>query len=761
MNIFLLGGRDLEMAYIKEMLGQCGGVQVFDNGLSWDNARLSSYAAQIKEFGNKDDVMIYGVELSNDIGQLPGNYRNIDHHGEKDTLPSSLEQTARILGICMDRRMRLIAENDRSYIPGMERAGATPEEIMEIRALDRRAQGVTSETEESAKQAIACGLEEKDSLKIVKDAPSKTFPVISDLLYPYTSLLIYNTDELCFYGNGAQRRRSKIDPYDFSKYGYYGGGENGYCGLDLKSSGLEPEDRHRIIEKNKNMLMDNTPSSYHIFYFPFKWEFERKNDKKVSFLEKYCLDDVIDKRKTAPGSGLRWERVTGFGKDDNAEGLEFFNERQYFFEFVHPVLYDTGDNGIMRHYERIEPRTGNVRYEIDVNDNEHYSLKVDAINLNFYATGIGILTFYLDNDRSEQTDERSIRRINQFGRRIMPPHSGEFNPQDRKLLARELRITGLESSGQDDRYSDTFKYSIGSADTWKPSRILSDLIGDLFDEIRIWPVIDDRMLVCCRYANDELSAMVKDGCGAGSTGCAMTKDFKERWYSQVFIDEDIVTCQNDNMMDKIIEESTYYRWQKYGVLYGTSRYSLFALTGHDRFAENVIAVHVRTIYARLFELIVLQSASVLRFSHEVTRISSFNRNDSKDLYRQSNSLYKEYIRFVNEIYFRNVTSQDQGIELYKMLSSQAGTEKQVKDLDAEIDELNNFVSLQIEKQRSENGEKLNLIATIFLPPTLIAGLFGMNAEMSCSLSFCKTLCLTFIFSMLLWIFIYIYFKKQK
>jgi Mg2+ and Co2+ transporter CorA len=90
------------------------------------------------------------------------------------------------------------------------------------------------------------------------------------------------------------------------------------------------------------------------------------------------------------------------------------------------------------------------------------------------------------------------------------------------------------------------------------------------------------------------------------------------------------------------------------------------------------------------------------------------------------SIYKEYIRFVNQIYFREVTAQDQGIELYDLMQKCLKIKEYIKDLDNEIEELHRYVSLMEERERNRKIEWLNIIATVLLPATLITGLFGMN-----------------------------------
>ena len=175
-----------------------------------------------------------------------------------------------------------------------------------------------------------------------------------------------------------------------------------------------------------------------------------------------------------------------------------------------------------------------------------------------------------------------------------------------------------------------------------------------------------------------------------------------------------------------MEKSTYTRWQKWGTLYGITRYSLFALTDKSWFATNILFMHMRTIYSRMFELIIIQRASILRFSGEVTKVSCLSKGSRKLLAERISSLYREYIRFVNQIYFQNVTAQDQGIEMYDMMMQQFLLSEKIKDLDDEIGELHQYATLLIDQKRNENGEWLNKLAACVLPATVMTGVFGMN-----------------------------------
>lgn len=471
--------------------------------------------------------------------------------------------------------------------------------------------------------------------------------------------------------------------------------------------------------------------SYHIFYFPFRWSLPSEEDKILS--EQVDLNHI-------PVSGFSmWERVkidknsrvVPIAEKEMQDARELFAERQYFFEFVHPVLYDIKgeENPLINHYERREPKSKDVFYNIKVKDRE-YSLRIDAMNLNLYSTGVGILSFYLVNEKEDQSSESDVRAINQFGRRIMPPHSGEFKPEERSMMATRIEIQGLTGTSRNGEYEDCFDYSEratgcerGLDTVWRPAYFIESLISDLSAELEVVPVIDDRMLLNCWYANNDLSRLVKYR-GENEKSEFVKGKF---WYKYVFVDDgNMDTCQNDGMKENLLKEATYFRWQKMGTLFGISRYSLVALTDRSSFSTNVLGMHMRTIYSRMFELIIVQRASMLRFSAEVTKVSALAGCRNKEVAQRINSLYKEYIRFVNQIYFRSITLEDQGIEMYNMFMGQFASQDQIKDLDGEIEELHRYVMLLEDQKRNINGENLNRLAAIFLPATVLAGIFGMN-----------------------------------
>ncbi|MDR0860596.1 MAG: hypothetical protein LBO09_06585 [Candidatus Peribacteria bacterium] len=233
--VVFLGGADAEMSAIREVLQQTG-IEFVDNQLGW-GAKISDYSDRIKEALSSNREVVT-IELINDIN-LKG-LVEIDHHGERSTEPASILQVLKLIGIEPTRRQQLIAANDSGYIPAMLALGATPEEVAEIRLLDRSAQGITSEMEAEAERAIA-NTETINGITVIRMSHSKC-ATVSDRLFdpskPQNLLILSGDGESNYYGNGllcqllkGEKTGTAPAPWDasqtietFSNFGGWNGG---------------------------------------------------------------------------------------------------------------------------------------------------------------------------------------------------------------------------------------------------------------------------------------------------------------------------------------------------------------------------------------------------------------------------------------------------------------------------------------------------------------------------------------------------------
>jgi len=239
------------------------------------------------------------------------------------------------------------------------------------------------------------------------------------------------------------------------------------------------------------------------------------------------------------------------------------------------------------------------------------------------------------------------------------------------------------------------------------------------NSILLKPVLDDRMFVLCWYGGKEkVEAEYRQGWPKSlrETNSTIYRDINyspgEYWFKFLFVDGNSTSTYDREFAHQTLKNHTYTRWAPYSY-FGVSRYSLVCLT--DSLANlrqpfvnaAFLPQHMESLYYKLFELCIIQRASVLRFADEVTHLSHFTHEEQdaealfKKLHPQVSELYRHYIRFVNKIYFREITAQDQGIDLYNMLQRELRIEKQVEDLDKEIAELHQYVSLLEQKVKAK------------------------------------------------------------
>lgn len=442
--------------------------------------------------------------------------------------------------------------------------------------------------------------------------------------------------------------------------------------------------------------------SFHTFMFPFRWKVANNEDKPFS--------EQINLNSIRFGQSLSWERV-GIPPSNEKESDDLYNERNYFYEFVHPSLYDdNSDTSLIRHFERMEPKRGeSITYCIVCGKKkEVYELDVQAINLNLYSSGVGVLSFYLYNTHYPKPED--VLAINQYGRRVFPPFINDVNI--RSELAHKIEINGLNGV-----YSEDFSRYTNNVKNNTPAIYISKMVHEVAENIELQPVVDDRMFVLCWYKNDKYAERFQK-----SNEEFSSFKYEDWWYKYVFVDYGFKTCPNDDMSHKLIDVATYPRWQQWGSLYGVSRYSMVLLTSNG--CPGYLTNYFETEYARMAELVLMQRATVLRFSSEVTSISKLA--GGKGFGERVSSLYREYIRFENQMYFREISAQDQGIEMYQKLYDAMNLKEQVEKLDEEIEELYNYVTLREDRRTNRTMSLLTWITTIFLPVTVVAGYFSMN-----------------------------------
>lgn len=467
--------------------------------------------------------------------------------------------------------------------------------------------------------------------------------------------------------------------------------------------------------------------SFHAFLFPFEWQDEGES-LKATLEDKNRLTTVLSLMRNAG----HWQRRSSWEKPSS---VVQYNEANYFYDFVRPVLYDTNDEQTLQaHYYHKIPEEP-TEYVITLKNGKTYTLEVDDIVVSFYKMGVGVLAFHLYNRRQNQSSPADILAINQYGRRLYPPFLGapmdklgtqdffEYDDWAASLAGPKIseipESIHLQTAGETWAKEEYLAYHQAPDLEEEPGLIQQLLPKTLVTRLKLNPVLDDRMFVLSWYGHNVMSKKLKKH---------YLKD--SWWYRYLFIDGgEYPSCSNQAMLEDQLEKHSYHRWTENGTFYGASRYSFVCLTNQlsGGFFPRLLSSHMQTVYYKVVLLCLVQRACLMRFSAEVTEISQMKATE-RQLGRKVSSLYKQYLRFVNRIYFREVTAQEQGIELYDLLQGKMRLDAHMKDLKGEIEELHNYVGMLEEENRNDKLDLLTYIGAFFVVPSFIATYLALFGE---------------------------------
>lgn len=445
--------------------------------------------------------------------------------------------------------------------------------------------------------------------------------------------------------------------------------------------------------------------SYHIFYFPFIVKHDGEEDSIVKALNTSTF-------------GMFWKRKKQVDEE------EYYDERMYYHHFVHNALYDNGNNlfyttfsrkkkdfsydySLVLHYESTGALSNQLKFIIKAKGEELYKLDIDKITLDYYFTNVCVFSLHIRNDK--YLSQQDILDINYYGRTL-------YNLVDKEKVYNEFYGPNYKTS----------EYDINDKKLYNLYGHIRELLKSFFKEANIngdllqfMPVFDNKMYVNCCYLNSELSDKYKND----SIQALSNEMF---WQNFIEIDNDSdFGCQNFEMRKSLTQENSYLRWQGYGTLYGITDRSFVCLCPCEKFSETVLLPHMQTIYSQMVKLVLVQRASLLAFSDNISKIN-FNVDNivAADLISK---IYRNYIVYIKKLYFINVTSQIQGVELYEKLHNTFNIKEHIESFDDELSKMNIYLSsLKDSEKRESQNNLFNLLAGLFLPATLVSGILGMN-----------------------------------
>ena len=515
------------------------------------------------------------------------------------------------------------------------------------------------------------------------------------------------------------------------------------------------------------------PYSYHTFILPFEIQ------GKVKDVPIDRINDFVNtkywKKIEKEDANLLFNSV--FQEDENKDKKTLsaieYNQRQYFHDNVLKAIHNDKNCDIVTEYvydcfnssKVIELE---IRGDVNASDDNSgksqsdvklykYVLKVSNVRLKVYNTGIGVLILDIYND--SYRDFKSVKEINEYGRHISLPYiaidKGDIlcaesvtwkfhNSNKNDCCFRELNNSFGEQNYNDDSYKIDFFNSMIIDSSYNGSYIIK-------------PSLDDRMFMCCLIRDKFLSKIFSmDYDIEDQNNFQFDEELSKSLYEYIYIDRDgKCTAPTSSFRKRILNESIYNRWSAFGTVYGSSHTSLVGITGEFEGVESMIIRPFLTQYVEIAILALVQRASILRFQ----------RQSGGDLSnKQIQELQKKYVDYRNQLHFFEVSSQEQGIELYELIRKQLYIEKEIESLEKNLEIL-------YEKSNVDMSNKIGTvgiwIALISLLGTFfdILSYFRSHGFDNCFLKkFCSLFPENAIIIIIVIVFIYkatIYFKNRK
>ena len=424
----------------------------------------------------------------------------------------------------------------------------------------------------------------------------------------------------------------------------------------------------------------NAIISEHIFIFPFSFRDNKKAKKNIYV----GMDFEKNKFNNLSNWTINYSNIN----DDKD-----YNEFVYFYKPIRVALYtiynqsNVVKNYTYKHISKQQGQTVNITVKA-----KEYKLSIKDIRLRLYKTGIGMLTFELVN--KEYTTIEALEAINSFSKMIYPP-TMPLKKAQREGFPEKISIW-LNKKDCIMELFDTDYYK----EPLMISKLIMDVLGPNFSDnnrlgkyrdIIIEPILGNQMFCCCVCQNSECN--------------------------QYGLDEDIdkdklETFMTINKYRSYIGESSYIK-NEYSV-YGINRYMLLCLTREWKEAR---------LYNQLVTLVLMQRATLLNLSTEIARISTLPKYQLSDAI---SNVYEIYVQFINQLYFKEVTEEEEGARIYEELSKIFKIELELEQLNFEIDEVYEYTTLVERTSSNMKVQLLTITGAALVIPSFVTGFFGMN-----------------------------------
>lgn len=434
-------------------------------------------------------------------------------------------------------------------------------------------------------------------------------------------------------------------------------------------------------------------NSIHIFTWPFKINGDSQNYDTLN--QKIKNNGWIPKK-------LNYLEYNG------QEARDCFMLQQYLSLSARNIFNPSNKKSPCQVYKYPLENNCEYNYFIQVDSEKAYTLPITSIELHLYYFNVGILFIEAINDKYSEI--KDIKIINDYGRRISIPFIPEPENSPNFLCAEQLGvISGEKKLIIDFRklIKDYYQNKNKDVNLNKIAPFLLDILNvgtaksanDEIEENEIIPIADDRMFLISLIRDDNLSYIIR------KKKWQEDRKYKELLYSIIYTDSKDACCQNEDMLDKLLNDAIYPRWTDYGTLYAITSYSMVCVTSTTGEINPQVVRPFILEYSYLLSLVLAQRMGISSFAEKsseivegVQKTGLINRKKAKSLI----NLQEQYITFKSKILILEASNQEQGIELYHLMQKQLLIEREQQILDEQLKSLYEVTNVS-------NGNRLEII----------------------------------------------------
>jgi len=497
-----------------------------------------------------------------------------------------------------------------------------------------------------------------------------------------------------------------------------------------------------------------------------------KNDE-VGHNWKYSTSDRLTSKLLTHVSPYKYKAKLFNQPDLDAEHEAWIyfspHQRRYLFDEANAKQkYGNETVSPIREYRLIDPEAScykALEWQLQLNDQDSIRVPIKQVTLYSYFNGMMCLAIQVEQ-RNELPDQhwvtslltgteqnRATLKNIQYQRyltftknaRVLYPPYIAANAEG-KHFAKALYQDGVELIADDpsrlqtiisdgDRFrasvlmSRPILYLLAEFFRKQPKSLRAENLTELtgFIDERLTYLPDDRMFVSCCYglAND----------------LPQQFELQQKIYSYALnVDDNSMTfnefddfCYHKPLVKKQLEEDVYQRWITNGTWSGYTDFS-HAYLGTSWFFKNMIAPnHVKNIYNRMLLSALFYRTSFEHYNRRIT--TQTNRLVKKGCIKNFLAIFnppfaklrRDFILFVNQYWFVELTSQIQGREQLKMMLKPLAIEQQFEQIQAELHSADEYVG-------TNNGKVWGGVAVVVSVVSLLS-LLEVMPQLTCLINY--------------------------